>query len=263
MSDESLDLEYKPKLRIHFEDVTHKAVNSFVTLVDCSRVLPNAIKQILRILYNPHGHDNIPKVRSVTLYLKPTDGVAWTNGTELDDMHKEITLNLNHIQWSMEDPVRFRDESIGVITHEMVHCYQHGGNAPGGLIEGMADYVRLRCGLAPPHWHKCKDELGEKWDEGYQKTAWFLEWLEAKYGAGTVSRMNETLGREDYKEEEFWQNLFGDSVDRLFRRYVDTWDDESETHRKSSVVIQDSEDKHSEHNDEEHHSDEHHSGDEH
>lgn len=47
---------------------------------------------------------------------------------------------------------RVRDEFRGVLTHEVVHCFQYNarGTAPGGLIEGVAgaflrSYLR-RCG---------------------------------------------------------------------------------------------------------------------
>lgn len=113
----------------------------------------------------------------------------------------------------------------------MVHCFQHNchGGAPGGLIEGIADYVRLKAGLAPPHWHKgstAKDR-GEKWDEGYQRTAWFLEWLEDEHGTGTVSRINAAM-RERYDEEKFWEGLFGEKVQTLWQRYCNTWGEEKE-----------------------------------
>lgn len=46
-----------------------------------------------------------------------------------------------------------------------VHCWQYNGKrtCPGGLVEGIADFVRLRDGLSPPHWKKG----GTNWDEGY------------------------------------------------------------------------------------------------
>ena len=43
---------------------------------------------------------------------------------------------------------------------------------PGGLIEGIADWVRLRAGLGAKHW---KQEADGKWDAGYQHTGYFLE----------------------------------------------------------------------------------------
>lgn len=45
------------------------------------------------------------------------------------------------------------------MVHEMVHCWQRNahGTAPGGLIEGIADWVRLKAGLVPPHWKREAD----------------------------------------------------------------------------------------------------------
>ena len=229
-SDPLATLEHKPVLRLHFNDVTHPAVVSFVTLVDCGLVLPNAIKHVLTHLYTPYGLEHIPKVRSVTIILRQMGGVAYTTGLDLDNMHKEIHVSLDYVGKNCDQPLKFRDESIGVITHEMVHCFQNSceGTAPGGLIEGIADYVRLKAGLSPPHWKKTKEQIGCKWDEGYQKTAWFLEWLEDNRGAGTISRMNETMGRCKYDEDQFWPELFGETVDTLWKRYVKSWEEKEE-----------------------------------
>ena len=55
-----------------------------------------------------------------------------------------------------------------------VHTWQWNGNGqstPGGLIEGIADYVRLKAGYAPSHW--VKPGQGDRWDQGYDVTALF------------------------------------------------------------------------------------------
>jgi hypothetical protein len=217
------------KARIHLEDVTHEAVHSFVTLVDLATILPNAIKNVHRHLYKSSGKP--PPVRSVTLIVESMDGVAYTTGIKLDNMHKEIHLSLDYIGHFVNDSLRFRDECIGVIVHEMVHCWQHDcrGSAPGGLIEGIADYVRLKSGLAPPHWKKSKEEAGNKWDDGYQHTAYFLEWLEQRFGEGTISRMNDAMDDVRYNEKEFWPRLFDDSVDSLWQKYLKHWDEGEST----------------------------------
>ena len=119
-----------------------------------------------------------------------------------------------------------KQELAGVITHEMVHCFQGNceGTAPGGLIEGIADFVRLKAGLSPPHWNRAPENRGHTWDEGYQKTAWFLEWLEQKRGLGTVSYMNDIMRRQHkYHEKSFWKGIFGVSVDKLWSEYKETW----------------------------------------
>lgn len=106
----------------------------------------------------------------------------------------------------------------------MVHAYQWdaSGTCPGGLIEGIADYVRLKAGLAPPHWKR--DESMDRWDAGYQRTAYFLEFLEGEYGRGTVARINAALREGKYEEEAFWTGIFGDGrdVEWLFKKYRDS-----------------------------------------
>lgn len=132
-----------------------------------------------------------------------------------------------------------------MLLHELVHCYQHNclGTAPGGLIEGIADFVRLKAGLAPPHWRKgtTEQEMGHKWDEGYQKTAWFLEWLEGEKGKGVVGKMNEQMRSVRYREEEgkegFWQGLFGEGVESLWRRYRKTWEGNGDGEKGEECVV--------------------------
>lgn len=68
-------------------------------------------------------------------------GVAHTFGSA---SHKEIHFSLDHINNSS---ARAKDEIMGVLVHEVVHCYQYDGKgtAPGGFIEGLAG--------APHKWH--------------------------------------------------------------------------------------------------------------
>ena len=167
---------------------------------------------------------HIPPTRSVTLVLRSMDGVAYTTGLPLDSLHKEIHLSLTYASRFIDTPHRFREELIGVVTHEMVHAYQWDaeGTCPGGLIEGIADYVRLKAGLAPPHWKK--NEKMDRWDEGYQRTAYFLEFLEGEYGTGTVAKINAKLRQGKYEAESFWTGIFGEGrdVDWLFKKYRDS-----------------------------------------
>jgi len=225
----------KPTLRLHLDDVGHPASQVAAASLDSGLYLARAIEHVIAHIYTPFGLSDIPKVRSVTVVLRSMDGVAYTTGIPLDDLHKEIHLSLDYVQGVLSrNAPGIRHELSGVITHEMVHCFQNNshGTAPGGLIEGMADFVRLKAGLAPPHWNRSPENRGKKWDEGYQKTAWFLEWLEDQRGSGTVSRMNETMGKGKYDEDKFWRELFGETVHKLWSQYEATWkakDDPSES----------------------------------
>lgn len=62
------------------------------------------------------------------------EGVAYTCGSQ---KQKEIHFSLDYIKKSTK---RARDEIMGVLVHEVVHCYQYDActTCPGGLIEGIA-----------------------------------------------------------------------------------------------------------------------------
>lgn len=149
------------------------------------------------------------------------DGVAYTKGSDLDGDHKEIHFSLDYINGIPS--ARHKDEIQGVLVHEMVHCWQWNAvaTAPGGLIEGIADYVRLKAGLSPPHWKK---EGGGQWDAGYQHTGYFLEWIESTCGGGSVRKINHALKDKQYEEDDFWEQLFGKKVSLLWKEYEGSLD---------------------------------------
>jgi hypothetical protein len=109
------------------------------------------------------------------------------------------------------------------IVIQVVHCFQHDGQgtAPTGLIEGVADFVRLRAGLAPPHWKRGKSD--GPWDAGYETTAFFLDWLERTEGEGTVRKINLALSERKYDEETFWVQIIGERVEDLWARYRESF----------------------------------------
>ena len=214
-----------PKLRLRVSDLAHPGASIFFGTTNAVNVLSDAVTVVLQTLYIPfEGNAAIPPTRSVTLVLRPMKGVAYTTGSELDDDHKEIHFSLDYIASIPSDSSRRqKDEIQGVLVHEMVHVWQWNalGTAPSGLIEGIADFVRLRADLCPPHWKK---EGGGDWDAGYQHTGYFLEWIEGKFGEGSVMRINENLRDREYVEQVFWKELFGKDVDSLWEDYTQTLD---------------------------------------
>ena len=209
-----------PTLRLEIKDLNHHGANVFTSNNNISTALAAAVETVLSALYKPTvTNSHIPPTRSVTLILRSMEGVAYTASSSLDDDHKEIHFSLDYIANIPSKPrQRQRDEIQGVLVHEMVHCWQWNalGTAPGGLIEGIADFVRLKAGLGPPHWKK---KSGGDWDAGYECTAYFLEWLEDNWGAGSVIALNNSLKDEKYVESKFWKKLFGKNVDMLWEDY--------------------------------------------
>ena len=163
------------------------------------------------------------------------DGVAFTKGSDLDHDHKEIHFSLDYIN---ETPsARQKDEIQGVLVHEMVHCWQWNalGTAPVGLTEGIADFVRLKAGLSPPHWKK---ETGGQWDAGYQHTGYFLEWMESTLGEGSVTKINHALKDTKYEEDDFWEQLFDRKVGVLWKEYEASLDKESKMTEKGEERVE-------------------------
>lgn len=220
-----------PKLRLHLNDLDHEGSAIFLSNIKGSEDLETQVQNVLNLLYDrpvdadaaadagaSAGCPRPPPTRSVTLILRDIGGVAYTTGTDLDADHKEIHLSLSYVRAQAAAP---RAELLGVLCHELVHCFQWDacGTCPGGLIEGIADWVRLRAGLGAKHW---RQEADGNWDAGYQHTGYFLEYLEQRFGEGTVRRINGRLGEGEYDEKKLFQDCCGGhSVDQLWKDYGD------------------------------------------
>lgn len=278
------------RLRIHLDELSHPAIARFSQTVNLSTLLEKAILDVQRHLFTPQQDDAInttterpikpvpdwepQEVRSITLILRPMEGVAYTTGTTLDEAHKEIHLSLDYLSAKIEQFVRqhpsttstaaaaapttsrlpdvemavpsrtstspnsaFRHEVRGVVTHEMVHVFQHngGGSCPGGLIEGIADYVRLKSNLDPPHWQPWpanEKTRGRKFDEGYQKTAWFLEWIEDHIaGKGCIGKLNEAMREHKWQGGLVWKDIMNDiTVQECWELYKGDWEAMNKRH---------------------------------
>ncbi|KAL4809342.1 hypothetical protein BDV18DRAFT_131822 [Aspergillus unguis] len=261
-----------PKLRLQIDNLRHPASRFFITSIpDLASTLEKALTAIIQYIYTPPSPStatgtagklkhpqlptfkpSFPPTRSVTVLLRDIGGVAYTTGADLDNDHKEIHISLGYIQHcqTKPDPIA---EIVGVLTHELVHCYQYAApratvdgkpddktpRAPGGLIEGVADFVRLKAGLSPPHWTRptSAKERPEKWDSGYQHTAYFLAWLEdVRVGRGAIGMLNDRLCQVGYvgegqskpvdgtneaikKKRGFWKTLYGATIDELWDEY--------------------------------------------
>ncbi|TVY49479.1 hypothetical protein LOCC1_G000590 [Lachnellula occidentalis] len=231
-----------PKLRLEIRDLNHDGAQTFLTAVTASKALHNAVQSVLSLLYQSPDSltTTVPSTRSVTLIMRSMPGVAYTTGSDLDDDHKEIHFSLDYIHSSVSKD-RKAHEIMGVLTHEMVHCYQYNakGTCPGGLIEGIADWVRLHAELSPPHWKK---EASGKWDAGYQHTGYFLDYLDKRFGEGLIRRLNEKLRIERYEEKRFWTELCGRPVEQLWGDYGDALEKENKKREDDECVLVDRED---------------------
>ncbi|MFS7920137.1 hypothetical protein Hanom_Chr03g00220891 [Helianthus anomalus] len=148
-------------------------------------------------------------VASVSVFIDDMDGVAYAS-------NNEIHVSARYIQGYSGD---VKTEITGVLYHEMAHIWQWNGNgqAPGGLIEGIADYVRLKAGYAPSHW--VQPGQGDRWDQGYDVTARFLDYCNGLRD-GFVAELNKKM-RDSYNDG-FFVDLLGKTVDQLWAEYKAT-----------------------------------------
>ena len=146
-------------------------------------------------------------VDAVTLVVEDIDGVAFTSANG-------IHLSARYVGGYSSGDVKA--EVTGVLYHEATHVWQWDGRgrANGGLIEGIADYVRLKAGYAPGHW--VQPGQGDRWDQGYDVTARFLDYC-ASLKPGFVAQLNAKM--KDGYSDDFFAQITGKSVQQLWRDY--------------------------------------------
>ncbi|CDP10877.1 unnamed protein product [Coffea canephora] len=169
------------------------------------QTLDSAANFIWRIFQENAPADR-KNVQKVDMFVDDMDGVAYTS-------NDQIHVSARYIQGYSGD---VRREITGALYHEMTHVWQWKGNgqAPEGLIEGIADYVRLQAGYAPSHW--VKPGQGDQWDQGYDVTARFLDYCNSLKN-GFVAQLNKKMGN-GYSNNYFVE-LLGKSVDQLWNDY--------------------------------------------
>lgn len=160
------DLELPPiHLRIH--PVTEAGAIHFLKTFGpkSGEILTAHCRTIIAALYpliEPVADPSFPTIHSITIYVRPMDGVAYTTSGMIDEHAKEIHCSSQYFAQSTFE------EISGVFIHELVHVWQRNGlgSAPGGFIEGLADYVRWKAGLGAAHWKKSRPEQNQPWDAG-------------------------------------------------------------------------------------------------
>ncbi|KAJ3355076.1 hypothetical protein HDU83_003973 [Entophlyctis luteolus] len=178
--------------------------------------------------------DRVPKLSSILLVLRNmTDSaVAHCTGTS---NAKEIHLSVDYLRNIHRQSLSRNDSSVthtltrevrGILTHELVHAWQPSSlcrGVPAGLTEGIADFVRLSCGLAPPHWPRTPPQASSsssdtriRWDVGYAHTALFLRWIDTAR-PGFVVRLNALAAEMDVWDAR--RAFEGDDVEELWQNY--------------------------------------------
>ncbi|XP_059654575.1 uncharacterized protein LOC132301329 [Cornus florida] len=95
-------------------------------------------------------------------------GLRFTKEIEAERA-RQIMITATNFIWNMLHQTNPSDR-------KRVEAGNGNGQTPVGLIEGMADYTILKAHYEPKGY--AKPGQGEKWDQGYDFTARFLEYCE-------------------------------------------------------------------------------------
>lgn len=185
--------------------------------------------------------------RVITVYLPYIARLAQSSPEEVvwREIMAKITHEVTHVfQWYHER-AEIRDEKglsfgsqLSIWPFSRPDSLSTNGfrvlpSVPRELLEGIADYVVLRSGLEKSHWRRpvSSTDLMGKWTAATYHKAYFLEWLEMRFGEGTVSTVMGLVLDSGYAEScpdtgsacelEFgtWEIVTGRGIEELWEEY--------------------------------------------
>lgn len=166
--------------------------------------------------YPRERHDFNPAAASqVLITIDPGyDGIAYVDGKH------GATMTINPA-WLRQHP-----SDTDLVSHEAMHiaqAYPHYADdqAPGWLVEGIADYARDRYGLdnAASGWAlPGVVKPGQHYDSGYRVTGAFLKWCEARH-PGLIVRLDDAL-RGGHYSPATWRQASGEDLAALWQHYL-------------------------------------------
>lgn len=199
---------------------TRKLLRKCIPKLDT--LLEQTCRYVTRLLYDSPS-DTPTNFHTVRLVVRSMPGgVAYT--TDAPSHSKEIHFSVEYFEGVYKNANRnlrrLRDEIRGVLVHEMVHVLQYSGKntAPGWFIEGLADFIRLRAELSPPHWFKRR---GGSWTDSYSTAAYFLDWVDTTVKPGFLKQMNVSLASNEWQNDIF-QRFTSRSIDGLWNEYQES-----------------------------------------
>jgi hypothetical protein len=211
-----LDKKCTPSVKITYEDKNAARTQPIKDLYP-ETLMQLAAVDVCRTLYK-----NASEVRTISnielLVRYAPDEVAWTSG---GGNQATIMISTAHITKFKNEGGNVYEEIKGILYHEVTHVYQQddsdGGGADGGLIEGIADYVRFKSGFIPAD--ATPDKSGN-WNDGYRTTAFFLLWMSKQY-PDSVYKLNLSLSSSDGKKwtPQAFKTITSKTVDQLWQAY--------------------------------------------
>jgi basic secretory peptidase family protein len=119
-------------------------------------------------------------------------------------------------EWIKKHP-----DDFGMMVHELTHIvqsYPSGGNKPGWLVEGIADFIRW-WRYEPEAPRPRIDPLKASYRDSYRITAAFLAWVTWKHDRGIVPKLDRALRERRYTDDLF-KEATGKDLDALWAEFA-------------------------------------------
>lgn len=181
-------------------------------------------KAVAKLLYFS-DQDERPEVRTITYSLENRPGEVSAKSGSVPNI--SIMYSTDWIEKSYASSMYKLDyETKGVLFHEMTHAFQlepkgippySQPNTAWQITEGMADAIRIHAGYLPMTNRK----PGGYWQDGYQTTGFFLEWLTTK-DPDALKKINASmLHLNPWSFDGAMEYTFGNGVttDQLWNEY--------------------------------------------
>ncbi|PWA99619.1 hypothetical protein CTI12_AA005220 [Artemisia annua] len=154
---------------------------------------------------NPSDQKPLDSVDVYIVEFEGAEGISWGNN--------KINISSIFLQGYEGD---LKWEFTSLMYHEMTHAFQWDGegHTPSMLVEGIADYTKLKAGYAQEGF--AKPGQGDSWDQGYDFTARFLEYCD-ELVPEFVAILNKLM-RFDF-DVKYFDYLTGKPVDQLWMEY--------------------------------------------
>jgi hypothetical protein len=220
--DPALDAKCTPTFTLQLEDTGANAHFFTDAVPDPEPFVQEVGRSVCRILYR-HA-DEVRDANHITLIIRDDpDYPGWKAG-DVGDITVMISTHFLAIVAGQGRSVL--DEITGVLLHEMTHMYQNDDQAAGegtyarlgNVVEGVADFVRIRAGHTPSGATPAK--TGEWDDVGYTKPAFFLLWIDGRH-PDFLYRLNLSMAAGDgvaWSPDAF-ATITGESVAALWSEY--------------------------------------------
>ena len=218
----ALDAQCTPAFTLQLEDTTPKGQLFTDAVPDPEGFVQQTGREVCKLLYR--APEEVRDANHITLIIRDDpDYAGWKSGNV---GNITVMISTNHLSNVKAQGKDVAEEIKGILLHEMTHMYQNDDKAAGegtypglpNVIEGIADFVRIRAGHPPDGAKPSKTGV---WDDtGYSKPAFFLLWIDGKH-PDFLYRENLAMQAGDgvVWSPDTFEVLTGSTVDVLWQEY--------------------------------------------